>query len=298
MEPIDLHGIFVPLGTPFNGDGTLNEGELRRMVRHMSPYVDGFIANGTTADFPVLSPEERRRILEVVLEEAGDEKLVIAGVGAISTADAIDFATTARHTGAHAALVVKPYYIRPTPAGLHDHFHAVAAATPGFPILLYNFPKLMGQEIPVEVVRALTQTTDNVLGMKDSSGQMPYTLSVIEATPSTFSVLVGHGALLLPAVAMGAAGAILAAANLVPQAYRAMYDAALANDWGQARSLQSRIHPVAALVASYGSLAVRAGLDLLGFSMGAPRLPLSREGSLSTEEVERLRCSLEDLRDV
>ncbi len=295
---LDLHGIFVPLATPFSADGTVNEEELRRLVRFMAPHVNGFVANGTTADFPLLSYEERGRILDIVLEETGGGRLVIGGVGAVATSDAVDLALTVRRAGADAALVVKPYYVRPTPAGLRDHFLTVAQKVEGFPVLLYNFPKLMGQEIPVEVVRELTSVAPNVLGMKDSSGQLPYTLAVIEATPATFNVLVGHGALLLPAIAMGAPGAILAAANLVPQAYRAMYDAALANEWEAARALQSRIYPIAALVSSYGSLTVRAGLNYLGFAMGAPRLPLSGEGTLTEEELRRLHRSLEDLKDV
>ncbi len=292
------HGIFVPLATPHKDNGATNLDELRRLVEAISPHVDGFVPNGTTADFPLLTTEERDRILQTVCETVGEAKLIIAGVGAISTTETIALAEHARRAGADAALVVKPYYVRPTAAGLLDHFLAVANAAPSFPHMLYNFPKLMGQEIPIEVVQALTEEVGNVRGMKDSSGQLPYTLGVIEATPPSFHVLVGHGALLLPAVAMGAAGAILAAANLVPHAYRAMYTAALANEWDQARDLQSRIYPVAALVARYGSLAVRMGLEMLGFHMGAPRSPLSTKGTLTPEEKERLRRSLLDLGDV
>lgn len=292
---LNLHGLFVPLATPFNDDGEVAEHELCRLIRFMAPYVDGFVANGTTGDFPLLTSKEREQVVTTVVEEAGGDKTVIAGVGAIATDEAISLAQTAQQAGAVAVLVVKPYYVRPTSAGLRDHFSAVAEALPDLPILLYNFPKLMGQEIPVDVVAQLTEQHTNVLGMKDSSGQMAYTLSVLEAAPASFHVLVGHGALLLPAVGMGAAGAILAAANLVPQAYRAMYEAALENDWEKARSLQSRIYPVARAVSTYGSLAVRAGLDILGFDMGAPRLPLSMEGALSQNEMAQLQESVEDL---
>ncbi|MGC9468727.1 MAG: dihydrodipicolinate synthase family protein [Anaerolineae bacterium] len=295
---IDLHGIFVPLATPFDRDGEVNRRELRRLVAALSPHVDGFVANGTTGDFPLLSLEERERVLRTVLDAVRGTKIVIAGVGAISTWEATHLAVRAQDLGADATLVVKPYYVRPTSAGLRDHFLAVANAVPTLPMLLYNFPKLMGQEIPAEVVGILTQETDNVVGMKDSSGQLPYTLAVLEATPSSFSVLVGHGALMLPAIAMGASGVILAAANLIPHAYRAMYEAVLANAWAEARALQSRIHPVAALVSSYGSLTVRAGLTMLGFDMGEPRQPLSFEGALSREDQHRLHRALEDLSDV
>ncbi|MGC9348064.1 MAG: dihydrodipicolinate synthase family protein [Anaerolineae bacterium] len=295
---LDLQGIFVPLATPFDEQGQLNEPELRRLLRRLAPYVDGFVPNGTTGDFPLLSTSERQRILEIVVDETGEEKWIIAGIGAIATRETVSLAKSAHQTGADAVLAVKPYYVRPTRAGLRDHFLTIAESVPDVPVLLYNFPKLMGQEIPVDVVSELTDRAANVVGMKDSSGQLPYTLSIIEATPAAFNVLVGHGALLLPAVAMGAAGAILAAANLIPHAYRAMYEAALRNDWETARSLQSRIYPIAAAVAGYGSLAVRAGLSYLGLAMGEPRLPLSNEATFTPSELERFHAALDDIQDV
>ena len=292
---IDLRGIYAPLATPFDDAGQINETELRRLVRYMAPFLDGIIANGSTADFPLLSLAERTRVVEIVREEIAQPKRVIAGVGAIATRDAVTLVKSVQAQEADAALVVTPYYVRPSAAGIQAHFRAVAEAAPELPVLLYNFPKLMGQEIPVGVVGALSHTCNNVVGIKDSSGQLPYTLAVIEATLPTFNVLVGHGALLLPGIAMGAAGGILAAANLVPHAYRAMYEAALQNDWETARALQSRIFPVADLVARYGSIAVRAGFRLLGFAIGAPRPPLSEAGTLTAADTETLRRSLQDL---
>ncbi len=294
----DLRGIYAPLPTPFGDGDQVDEAELRRLVRYTAPFLDGIIANGSTADFPVLSLTERRRVVEIVREEVGPRKRVIAGVGAIATQEAATLAKSVQAQGVDAALVVTPYYVRPSAAGLHSHFQAVAEAVPDLAILVYNFPKLMGQEIPVGVVGALSHACSNIIGMKDSSGQLPYTLGVIEATPSTFNVLVGHGALLLPGVAMGAAGGILAAANLVPHAYRAMYEAALSNDWTTARALQSRVYPVAELVARYGSIAVRAGFRLLGFGIGPPRAPLSDSGTLTAMDTEVLQRALKDLENV
>jgi 4-hydroxy-tetrahydrodipicolinate synthase len=170
---LDFRGLYVPLATPFGPDGAVNERELRRLIGMIAPYVDGFVPNGTTGDFPLLSPEERLRILNIVVDEVGGDKRIIAGTGAIATTTMIELAQTARDAGADAALVVKPYYVRPTASGLREHFMAAAKAMPDFPFLLYNFPKLMGQEIPVEVVGSLTQACENVVGMKDSSGQLP-----------------------------------------------------------------------------------------------------------------------------
>ena len=147
--------------------------------------------------------------------------------------------------------------------------------------------------IPVDVIAALCERHTNVSGIKDSSGDLPYTLSVIESTGDAFHVLVGHGAMLLPALAMGAAGGIVAAGNLIPCAYRALFDAVEANDWEAARAMQRRIYPVARLVSQYGSLTARAGLQLRGFDVGAPRSPLTFEGALTAEELETLRKAME-----
>ncbi len=293
MNRPDLHGIFPALATPMHTDGQVDEAGLRRLVEHLAPHVEGFVVNGTTGDFPLLTRDERRRTVEIVAEAVGGTHLVIAGTGAIATDEAIALTRDAHESGAAATLIVAPYYLRPTPAGLLAHYRAIAGALPDLPILLYNFPQLVGQPIPVDVVAALASETENVVGLKDTSGDMRYMLSILETAPDGFAVLVGQGTLVLPALAMGATGAILAAGNLIPEAYQAMRRSIAENDWEAARFWQHRTYPVARLVGRFGSLAVRAGLELLELPAGPPRSPLTLEGTLTQEDLQELQRGLD-----
>ena len=287
MNHPDLHGIFPAIVTPHqdNEDGALDEARLRELIQRLLPDVDGFVVNGTSGDFPLLSREERRRALEITAEEiAGAGKLLIAGTGAVATRDVIALTQDALAVGADVALVVTPYYLRPTPAGLYRHFADLAAAVPEMPILLYNFPQLAGQALPVETVAALRADNPSIVGMKDTSGDLSYFLSVMEQTDDDFQMLIGRGKLVLPAMAMGAIGAVLAAANLIPAHYQALRAAIERGERATARQLQSQIEPVAQVISRYGSLGVRVGLELQGFPVGAPRRPLTLEGTLDDAE--------------
>ena len=287
MNRPDLHGIFPAIVTPYQDqeDSALDEARLRELLRRLLPDVDGFVVNGTTGDFPLLSREERRRTLEITAEEiAGAGKRLIAGAGAVATRDVIALTRDALAIGADAALVVTPYYLRPTPAGLYRHFADLAAAVPEMPILLYNFPQLAGQAIPPETVTALRADNPSIVGMKDTSGDLAYFLSVMEQTDDDFQMLVGQGTLLLPALAMGGVGGVLAAANLIPGHYQKLRAAVANGERAIAHQLQSQIAPVAQVIGRYGSLGVRIGLALQGFPVGAPRRPLTLEGTLDAAE--------------
>jgi 4-hydroxy-tetrahydrodipicolinate synthase len=292
MTDLNLRGIFPALATPYHEDESLDEEGLRAFVRRLAPDVDGFVVNGTTGDFPLLTPEERRRAVEVVAEEMGGERLIIAGTGAVATRDAIDLTRAALGAGADAALIVAPYYLRPSPAGLRAHYAAVAESVPELPILLYNFPQLVGQPIPVEVVRDLALEHENVMGMKDTSGDLAYLLAVLESVPPSFRVLAGQGLVALPALASGAVGAILADANLIPARWQAVLAAVEGGDLEAARRGQLDAQVVSRVIAKGGSLAVRAGLEMLGHPIGPPRRPLTGEEVLNPEDLATLRRAL------
>lgn len=296
MPNVNFHGVYPALVTPFTAEQSLDEAGLRRLVRHLAPEVEGFVVNGTTGDFPLLSDAERQRAIEIVVEEVGATRLVIAGTGAVGTRESLALTRAARDVGAHAALVVAPYYLRPQPAGLRTHFATLAENVPDLPILFYNFPKLVGQPIPITVMAELATAYPNIAGLKDTSGDLGYVLAALEATPETFAVLVGQGTLLLPALALGAVGGVLAAANLIPAAYRSLRQAVAAGDLDAARVWQRRIYPVAELVGRYGSLAVRAGLEFQGFAVGLPRLPLQPPAEvLTSADLTHLQIALEAL---
>ncbi|MGC9356910.1 MAG: dihydrodipicolinate synthase family protein [Anaerolineae bacterium] len=293
-KPLDLRGIFPALATPFRDDRSLDEERLRDLIRYLLDDVDGFVVNGTTGDFPLLSFAERRRTIEIAVEEtAGMDKIIIAGTGAIATEEVVTLTLSARDAGADAALVIAPYYLRPTPAGMRQHFATIAAAAPHLPLLLYNFPQLVGQAIPVDVIESLHSEVSNVIGMKDTSGDLPYMLTVLERLPDTFQVLVGRGTAVLPALASGATGAVLACANLIPDRWQRVLHAVATGDLETAQREQLRAQQVSRVVGKAGSLAVRAGLEILGRPIGPPRGPLTFEGALTSEDREALLRALE-----
>ncbi|MCD4738910.1 MAG: dihydrodipicolinate synthase family protein [Anaerolineae bacterium] len=292
MKNLKLHGIFPALATAYREDESIDEEQFRLLIRRLFPTVDGFVVNGTTGDFPLLTHAERRRAVEIVGEEAQGEKLVIAGTGAIATREAITLTRAAQEAGADAALVVAPYYLRPSAAGLQEHFSAIAAAVPELPLLLYNFPQLVGQPIPVDVIRALHAAHTNIIGMKDTSGDLIYMLAVLEQLPADFNVLVGQGTVVLPALAAGAVGAVLACANLIPQQWQQLLRALDRGEFVKARTIQYQAQQISRLVGKGGSLTVRAGLEMLGLPIGPPRRPLTFEGALTGADLAQLRALL------
>ncbi len=286
---LNLRGVFPALVTPYHEDGSLDEATLRALVRRLLPHVHGFLVNGTTGDFPLLTREERRRAIAAVVDEVAGQRLVIAGTGAISTHETIALTQDAQAAGADVALVVAPYYLRPGPAGLLRHYQALSAALPDFPLLLYNIPQLVGQPIPPQVVAELRASCPNLAGMKDTSCDLGYAFRVWEVAGYDFPILVGCDPLIGPALLAGFWGTISASANLIPQLWRAVVEAVQAGDREAALEAQRRAQPIAELVRRGGSLAVRFGLELQGLPVGAPRLPLAWEDGLDPAGLEALR---------
>lgn len=289
---LDLHGIFPALVTPYQSDGSLDEATLRVLVRRLMPHVHGFLVNGTTGDFPLLTREERRRAIAAVVDEVARQHLVIAGTGAISTAETILLTRDAQEAGADIALVVAPYYLRPGPAGLTAHYRTLSAAVPDFPFMLYNIPQLVGQPIPPAVVAQLRATCPNLIGMKDTSGDMNYAFQVREAAGYDFPILVGCDPIIGPALMAGYWGTISASANLIAPLWRAVFDAVQRGDSAAALDAQRRAQPIAQLVWRGGSLAVRVGLAAQGLPVGAPRLPLSLDDGPAEADRVALRQAL------
>lgn len=288
---LQLQGIIPALITPYSENEAFDAAALRVLARHLLPDVDGFLVNGTTADFPLLTPVERREAIAAVVEVAAGQKPVLAGTGAVATREVVALTCDARDAGADAALIIAPYYLRPSLAGMERHFAAVAAALPDFPILLYNFPQLAGQPIPPDMVARLA-AIPNIIGMKDTSGDLAYMLEVLERVPPTFQVLVGRGTVFLPGIAAGAVGGILACANLIAAQWQAVYRAMRAGDWEAARAGQYQAQRVSRVTGSGGSLAVRAGLEMRGIHVGPPRAPLTFEGAVREADLALLREAL------
>lgn len=247
-----LQGITCPLVTPFeDGSGApeLDEEAFADLIDHLlEGGIDGLFPCGTTGEFASLSPDERNRVHELAVEHADGEVPVLAGAAATSVHEAVAYAEDAAEIGADAAVVTPPYFhTANAPEGNQRFLEQVADRSP-LPILLYNIPVCTGQRMEPETLEAVA-THDDIIGLKDSSGDFEYFLSVVRRTPDDFIMLQGYDTLLVPALRMGADGGLNALSNVVPEQYAELYET-----YGDERGeeLQDAIEPLFDACASYG----------------------------------------------
>lgn len=236
-------GVGTALITPMTRAGAVDEPAVRRLARRqVDAGVHFLVPCGTTGETPTLSAAERRRVVELVVEEVGDRVPVLAGAGGYDTAEVVHAAREMQHAGATGLLSVTPYYNKPTPEGLYRHFEAVAGAT-ALPIILYNVPGRTGCNIdPATLLRLAT--IPHVIGVKEASGNITQMAEICAGVPADFLVLSGDDALTLPLMALGGHGVISVAANEVPAEMSQMVEAAERGDYAAARALHTRLLPL------------------------------------------------------
>ena len=293
-KPFHPAGVNPALVTPFKKDGTIDEAAFRRLIRFVLPHVDGLVPCGTTGEFPYLKPAEHRRLVEIAVEEAGG-KPVIAGTGAESTKKAIELTRNAQEAGATACLIVTPYFLHPSDKGIYQHYREIAQAV-DLPIILYNIPQVVNAYLPRRVVEDLADIP-NVVGLKDSSGNLTYTMEVLEYAGDRINVLIGHDEVVLNALAGGCAGMILASAQVYPEVWQAVLKAVQAGDLATARELQFRVQKLSRIFCRLGGgVAVKQALRMMGVDAGVPRKPLkSVGGALIHEDRAEIQLELEKL---
>ena len=281
-----LEGITTPLVTPFDPEtGDVDEQALEGLVDHLLENgIDGLFPCGTTGEFASLTPEERRRVHEVVVDRANGEVPVLAGAAATSVEEAVDYAEHAAEIGADAVVVTEPYFHGATdPEGNRQFFERIADRSP-LPVLLYNIPPCTGGSIAVETLEAVA-SHENVLGIKDTSGDLEYLLSVMRRVPEEFVVLQGYDALLVPALRMGADGGLNAGSNVAPAAYGELYDSF---DGERGIELQDAIEPLFDACAEYGfAPATKTALEYRGVipsdAVRPPLVPVPEDGQAGVE---------------
>jgi len=285
---VRLNGIFPPLTTPFDDEGNPDLSGLAQNVARLNETgLAGYVALGSNGEAVHLTAEERSRVIETVKRAAAPEKTVIAGVNELFTRAAIESTRRAADSGADAALVITPYFYKSSMS--HDafvrHFTEVADHSP-LPVLLYNVPQNTGVVIGPATIQSLASHS-NIIGVKDSAGNMGAISDTLRRAPSGFAVLTGNGGILYPSLLMGARGAILAIACLAPQACVDLYAAAKEGDHEKARELQNRIAPLShAVTAGFGIPGLKAALDMAGYAGGAPRAPLARAGNEERKKIK------------
>jgi 4-hydroxy-tetrahydrodipicolinate synthase len=294
-KPFRPGGVNPALVTPFAKDESVDEEAFRHLIRFVIHDVDGLVPCGTTGEFNYLTPEENRRLIEIAVEESKG-KPVIAGTGAAATKLAIELARGAQEVGATACLVVTPYFLHPSDKGIYQHFYEIAKAMPEMPIILYNIPQVVDAYLPRRVVEDLADIP-NVVGLKDSSGNLTYTMEILEYAGDRIHVLIGHDEVVLNALAGGASGMILASAQVYPEIWQGVLAAVRQGDLATARALQRQVQKLSRIFCRYGGgVAVKQALNMMGVSVGRPRSPLkSVGGALLHEDRAEIQLELEKL---
>jgi len=290
-----LTGVFPALVTPFvRKTEEVDEEAYRRLIRFCLPNVNGLVTSGTTGEFPYLTREEQRRLVEIGLEEAKG-KLVIAGCGASSTQEALTLARDAKEAGASAALIVTPFFLHPSDKGVYQHFYDIATGV-DLPIILYNIPQVMDGYLPRTVVEDLADLP-NIIGLKDSSGNLTYTMELLEYAGDRIDIFVGHDEVVLPALAGGVSGFILASAQVYPEVWQEVIRLVSEGRIEEARAKQRSVQKLSRIFCRHGGgVAVKAALKLMGLDMGPPRRPLKAVGGALIHETQaEIRLELEKL---
>lgn len=274
-------GSYVALITPFK-NGQVDERKLIDLVEwHIAEGTNGLVPVGTTGESATLSPKEHARVIEVVAKAAKKRVPVIAGTGSNSTQEAIELTTEAKEIGVDGALLVNPYYNRPTQEGLKAHFGAVAKAV-GLPIVLYNIPSRTGVNLAPATIAALAKEHKNIIGVKESTGSMDQATEILQLLNHEFILLSGDDSLTLPLMAIGAKGVISVAANLVPKEIARLSASASAGKWDEARGLHTNLFPlIKALFLETNPAPVKAAMFEAGLiedeSLRLPMVTVTKE---------------------
>jgi 4-hydroxy-2-oxoglutarate aldolase len=285
---MNLSGVFPALTTPFGADGSVSVADVKHNItKYNSTGLAGYVAIGSTGESVLLSRKEADSILIAVKESAAPGMRLIAGTGAESTAETIERTKRAAELGYQVALVKTPYYYKPLykPEVFIAHFRRVADASP-IPVLLYSVPQFTGIALEAPEVGVLAQHP-NIIGIKESSGNVQRAAELLAAVPPSFQLLVGSASMMFPSTVLGACGAILALASALPELCVAVFKAVRAGDVGTARALQATILPASKVIVSQcGIPGVKYAMDLAGYQGGPPRQPLL---PLAEEQKQAIR---------
>jgi 4-hydroxy-2-oxoglutarate aldolase len=282
---MNLSGIYPPIATPFK-DGEVDYAGLAHNTRRwMQTGLRGLLVLGSNGEAAFVDEDEAERTIATVREGVPRDRVLLAGAGRQSTRATIAATRRAAKAGADAVLVLTPFYFKGqmTHDALVAHYRAVADASP-VPVLLYNFTNVTALNMAPETVAALS-AHPNIIGIKDSNGDVGQVAAVVARVPAAFTVLVGSAATLYPSLVVGAAGAIVAVANVVPEVCVALYDLVRAGRHDEARLLQRRLTPLAQAVTSgYSVPGLKMAMEVAGYVGGEVRAPL-RPAKPETRDV-------------
>jgi 4-hydroxy-tetrahydrodipicolinate synthase len=289
---MQFRGCGTALVTPFQADFSLDEAALGKLVqRQIRGGVDFLVPCGTTGENPTLTRREHLRVVEITLQEAAGKLPVVAGAGGYNTQEVTDLARELESLGANGLLSVTPYYNKPTQEGLYQHYRAIARST-RLPIVLYNVPGRCGTNLEPSTVKRLAEI-DNIVGIKEASGNISQMAALANAVPDDFTILSGDDAIALPLFALGGSGVISVASNQIPAEIVRLCQHGLRGEFEEARVIHRKYLPLMEInFIESNPIPVKAALALMGLLEPVWRLPMVAP---KTENLERIRAVLQSL---
>lgn len=287
-----IQGIIPPVATPMLANEDLDIPRLKWFLDHQIKHgVHGIFVLGTNSECYALDEREKQEVIATAVAHVNKRLPVFAGTGAETTREAVRLTKMAEKEGADGVSVITPYFVKPSPLEIYNHYRRVAENT-SLPVLLYNNPfHTGGVTIDVETVARLAEIP-NILGVKDSCGDLQNTIEYIRVVPERFSVMMGRDTLIYSALEIGACGAVPATGNIAPGLLVEIYESFMRGDRAGSKAAQHRLHPVRmALTLGTAPGGVKAALQMLGMSIGPCRAPV---GPLSADKQEKMRASLKE----
>jgi 4-hydroxy-tetrahydrodipicolinate synthase len=285
-----IHGIIPPVATPMQANEDLDLPRLRWFLDHLiTSGVHGVFVLGTNSEFYALDEREKQEVIATAVAHVRGRVPVYAGTGAETTREAVRLTKMAEKEGADGVSVITPYFVSPNQQEIYDHYLRIAEATK-LPVVLYNNPATCGGvKIEVETVARLAEIP-NILGVKDSSGDLQNTIEFIRIVPERFSVLMGRDTLIYPAMIFGANGAVPATGNIAPRILVDIYDSFVRGDQAASLAAQRKLNPIRmSLTLGTAPGGVKAALQLLGMSIGPCRSPVA---PLPPDKMQKMRAAL------
>jgi 4-hydroxy-tetrahydrodipicolinate synthase len=285
-----IHGMIPPVATPMQANEDLDLPRLKWFIDHLIKNgVHGIFVLGTNSECYALDEREKQEVIATAVAHVNKRKPVFAGTGAETTREAVRLTRMAEKEGADGVSVITPYFVKPSQQEIYNHYVRIAECT-SLPVLLYNNPfHTGGVNIDVDTVAKLAEVP-NILGVKDSSGDLQNTMELIRSVPERFSVMMGRDTLIYSALEMGAKGAVPATGNIAPALVVEIYEAFMRGDKAAAKAAQLRLNPVRlSLTLGTAPGGVKAALQVLGMSIGPSRSPV---GPLPADKLEKMKAAL------
>ncbi len=290
---MDLSGAYTAIVTPFSEDGSLDEDGLRKNIRfQIAEGIDGVVPVGTTGESPTLTPEEHEQVIDITVEEARGKVKVIAGTGSNNTKEAIRYTRHAMEAGADAALLICPYYNKPTQEGLYQHYKKIAEAV-NIPQIIYNVPSRTGRNVDAETTLRLSKIK-NIVGIKEASCNLEQIMRILKDAPEDFYVLSGEDSWTYPILSLGGHGAISVSSNIIPKGITEMIHKHFEGHLEESKQLHYRYFDLNRIIfIETNPGPIKAAMNMMGMPAGRPRLPMVEPSEENKAKIRKVLTQLQ-----